>query len=128
MRLAREGANIMIAGSSEVNCLAATKTITAQSDVQVETCASDLSSFEGCKTVFEAHSKAFKTCDILIHSAGATQGGVFPTQDDADFIDGFALKFHAGVRLSRLFWPSLVSDAPQAIWPLRRQDHYAIHY
>ena len=35
--------------------------------------------------------------------------GVFPDQDDTDFIDGFALKFHAGVRLSRLFWPSLVA-------------------
>ena len=59
--------------------------------------------------MFDAQSKAFNSCDILVHSAGATKGGVFPDQDDTDFIDGFALKFHAGVRLSRLFWPSLVA-------------------
>jgi NAD(P)-dependent dehydrogenase (short-subunit alcohol dehydrogenase family) len=108
-RLASEGADIMVAGSSEANCAAATRAITAQSDGRIETHAADLRTLEGCQAVFDAHSRVFGGCDILVHSAGATRGGVFPDQDDADFIDGFALKFHAGVRLSRLFWPLLAA-------------------
>ena len=108
-RLARDGADIMIAGSSPANCAAATGTIAAQAGGRVEAHAADLRTVEGCRAAFEAHHKAFGGCDILVHSAGATKGGVFPDQDDVDFIDGFALKFHAGVRLSRLFWPSLVA-------------------
>ena len=108
-RLASEGADIMVAGSSEANCAAATRAITAQSDGRIEAHAADLRTLEGCHAVFGAHSRVFGGCDILVHSAGATRGGVFPDQDDADFIDGFALKFHAGVRLSRLFWPLLAA-------------------
>ena len=108
-RLASEGADIMVAGSSEANCAAATRAITAQSDGRIEAHAADLRTLEGCQAVFDAHSQVFGGCDILVHSAGATKGGMFPDQDDADFIDGFALKFHAGVRLSRLFWPLLAA-------------------
>jgi NAD(P)-dependent dehydrogenase (short-subunit alcohol dehydrogenase family) len=71
--------------------------------------AADLRTLPGCEAAFEAHQKAFGSCDILVHSAGATKGGVFPDQPDADYLEGFALKFHAGVRLSRLFWPMLAS-------------------
>ena len=35
---------------------------------------------------------------------------MFPDQPDADFQDGFALKFHAAVRLSCLFWLSLLAS------------------
>lgn len=108
-RLAREGADVMVNGSNQVNCERAVKKIAAKSAGQVEAHAADLRTLEGCKAVFYAQNKAFGACDIFIHSAGATRGGVFPDQDDSDFIDGFALKFHAGVRLSRLFWPSLVA-------------------
>ena len=108
-RLAREGADVMVTGSSQSNCDAAVKRIASNSGGRVESYAADLRTLEGCQAVFDAQSKAFNSCDILVHSAGATKGGVFPDQDDTDFIDGFALKFHAGVRLSRLFWPSLVA-------------------
>lgn len=108
-RLAGEGADVMIAGSTPAHCDAATKAIAAQSDSRVMAHAADLRTLAGCEAVFEAHKSAFGGCDILVHSAGATRGGVFPDQEDADFIDGFALKFHAGVRLARLFWPMLAA-------------------
>ena len=109
-RLASDGADVMIAGSNPAHCKDATSTIAAQSDGRVESHAADLRTLDGCQAAFDAHQQAFGSCDILVHSAGATKGGMFPDQDDADFIDGFALKFHAGVRLSRLFWPSLVAS------------------
>ena len=114
-RLAREGAHVMIVGSSQANCESAVASIAAQAQGGVEAHAADLRTLEGCHAAFAAHQQTFGRCDILVHSAGATKGGVFPDQDDGDFVDGFALKFHAGVRLSRLFWPSLVGSRGQVV-------------
>ncbi|MGH6921889.1 MAG: SDR family oxidoreductase, partial [Geminicoccaceae bacterium] len=44
---------------------------------------------------------------ILVNNAGATQSGDFFKLDDALWEDGFALKFYAGVRLTRALWPLL---------------------
>ena len=106
-QLSKQGVNVMIASSSEDHITTATSTIKTASSMKIEGHAADLRTLAGCEAAFNAHTKQFDACDIFVHSAGATRGGVFPTQPDADFIDGFALKFHAGVRLSRLFWPML---------------------
>jgi len=45
--------------------------------------------------------------DILINNAGATKRGEFAALSDADWEDGFALKFFAHVRLARAAWPLL---------------------
>ena len=109
-RLATEGADVMISGSQQKNLDAAVAAITEKSSGKVLAHASDLRQMAGCEAAFTAHDAAFGRCDILVHSAGATKGGVFPDQPDDDFQDGFALKFHAAVRLSRLFWPSLLAS------------------
>ena len=106
-QLAKQGVNVMIASSSEDHLSAAISAIKTASSVNIEGHPADLRTLAGCEAAFDAHAKKFDVCDIFVHSAGATKGGVFPTQPDEDFLDGFALKFHAGVRLSRLFWPML---------------------
>jgi len=45
--------------------------------------------------------------DILVNNAGATRRGDFESLTDADWIDGFALKFFGAVRLTRACWPHL---------------------
>ena len=45
--------------------------------------------------------------DILVNNAGATKRGDFFQLTDADWADGFALKFMAAVRLTRAAWPHL---------------------
>jgi NAD(P)-dependent dehydrogenase (short-subunit alcohol dehydrogenase family) len=45
--------------------------------------------------------------DLVVNNAGATKRGEFATLTDADFHDGFALKFHGYVRLARAAWPHL---------------------
>ena len=45
--------------------------------------------------------------DILVNNAGTTKRGDFATLTDADWQDGFALKFFAHVRLARAAWPLL---------------------
>jgi NAD(P)-dependent dehydrogenase (short-subunit alcohol dehydrogenase family) len=45
--------------------------------------------------------------DILVNNAGATKRGDFMTLTDADWDDGYALKFFGHVRLTRAAWPLL---------------------
>ncbi len=55
-----------------------------------------------------ATQKTFGRLDILVNNAGATKRGDFRVLTDADWKDGFELKFHAHVRLSRAAWPMLM--------------------
>jgi len=61
------------------------------------------------KALADAARAAYGRCDILVNCAGATKGGLWPEQPDDDFVDGFALKFFAAVRLCRLFWADLAA-------------------
>ena len=110
-KLAASGAELMILGSNAENLAKAKDNINGT----VTTHAADLRTLAGCESAFDAYQSHYDRCDIFVHSAGATKGGVFPAQPDDDFIDGFALKFHAGVRLSRLFWPMLKAVQGTAI-------------
>jgi NAD(P)-dependent dehydrogenase (short-subunit alcohol dehydrogenase family) len=49
----------------------------------------------------------FGNLDILVNNAGTTKRGDFFALTDADWQDGFALKFFAHVRLARAAWPLL---------------------
>ncbi|HUI18083.1 MAG TPA: SDR family oxidoreductase, partial [Alphaproteobacteria bacterium] len=49
----------------------------------------------------------FGRLDILVNNAGATKRGDFFALSEADWQDGFALKFFAHVRLARAAWPLL---------------------
>lgn len=49
----------------------------------------------------------FGRIDRLVNVAGATPRGDFLTLTDEDHISGFALKYHAAVRLCRACWPHL---------------------
>src|SRR3954467_7504488 len=59
------------------------------------------------KPLVEAVRREFGRLDILINNAGATQRGDFFKLSNADWADGFALKFFAHVRLTREAWPLL---------------------
>ena len=58
-------------------------------------------------TLVEAARSQFGGLDILVNNAGATKRGDFFALSDADWQDGFALKFFAHVRLARAAWPLL---------------------
>src|SRR3954451_18887477 len=45
--------------------------------------------------------------DLLVNNAGATKRGDFLTLTEADWADGYALKFFAAVRAARAAWPHL---------------------
>jgi 3-oxoacyl-[acyl-carrier protein] reductase len=104
---AREGAQVALAASSAANLDAAAKTIKDAGGVAPLTIAADLRTLAGCEQVFKAVNDKFKRCDILVNNAGATKGGNFFELPDEAFLDGFALKYFAAVRLTKLFWPLL---------------------
>lgn len=49
----------------------------------------------------------FGRIDIVINNAGATKRGEFLELTDEDWADGYALKLHGAVRLTRAAWPYL---------------------
>jgi len=67
----------------------------------------DLREPSTAETLVAAVRREFGGLDILINNAGATKRGDFLTLTDADWEDGYALKFFAHVRLARAAWPLL---------------------
>src|SRR5258706_47685 len=114
LAFAREGAQTVLASSSEQNLAAAAKIIAAQGP-QPFTVAGDLRKLAACEQLFNRVNERFGRCDVLINNAGATRAGAFLELPDAVWLDGFALKFFGAVRLTRLFWPLLKASQGSVI-------------
>jgi 3-oxoacyl-[acyl-carrier protein] reductase len=106
LAFAREGAQTVLASSSEQNLAAAAKAVAAEGPPPF-TVAGDLRKLEACEQLFKRVNERFQRCDVLVNNAGATRAGAFLELPDAVWLDGFALKFFGCVRLTRLFWPLL---------------------
>ena len=107
---AKAGAETVLAAASAANLARTATEIAAAGAPSPAVVAGDLRTIEGCEAVFRAVAERHGRCDILVNSAGATRAGSFLDLPDAVWQDGFALKFFACVRLSRLFWPMLTSS------------------
>jgi 3-oxoacyl-[acyl-carrier protein] reductase len=77
--------------------------------------AADLTAPEVPARLMEALAARFRRLDILVNNAGAARRGDFFTLTDQDWSDGFALKFFAHVRLSRLAWPALKASGGSVV-------------
>jgi NAD(P)-dependent dehydrogenase (short-subunit alcohol dehydrogenase family) len=106
LAFACEGAQTVLASSSEQNLAAAAKAVAAEGPAPV-TVAGDLRKLEPCEQLFKRVNERFRRCDVLVNNAGATRAGNFTELADELWLDGFALKFFGAVRLTRLFWPLL---------------------
>ena len=84
----------------------ATEAIT-QGGGQAAFLALDLREPSAAGTLADFALAQFGAIDIVVNNAGATKRGDFLTLTDADFEDGFALKFYGAVRLARAAWPAL---------------------
>jgi 3-oxoacyl-[acyl-carrier protein] reductase len=70
----------------------------------------DLRKTEAASEVITAVIQRFGCIDVLVNNAGATKRGDFLELSDADWNDGFALKFFGAMRLCRTAWPHLVAS------------------
>ena len=67
----------------------------------------DLRAEGAAAAVVGATTARFGRIDLLVNNAGATKRGDFHALSDADWSDGFALKFFGAMRLCRAAWPHL---------------------
>jgi NAD(P)-dependent dehydrogenase (short-subunit alcohol dehydrogenase family) len=101
--LAAEGMKLSLAARSkdQLDALAAS----LKTDCLVQ--AVDLRTPDAAAAVVDATMKRFGAIDLLVNNAGATKRGDFFELTDADWEDGFSLKFFGGMRLSRAAWKHL---------------------
>lgn len=104
---AAQGAQVVLAASSQANLDAAAAAIAQQGGLRPDVCAADLRQLAGCEAVAQRVAAKHGRCDVLVNSAGATRAGAFLEQSAELWQDGFALKFFGCVNLCRLLWPLL---------------------
>src|SRR5258707_4854252 len=86
LAFAREGAQTVLASSSEQNLAAAAKIIAAQGP-QPFTVAGDLRTLAACEQLFNRVNEHFGRCDELHYNHGATRDGAFLELPDAVWLD-----------------------------------------
>jgi NAD(P)-dependent dehydrogenase (short-subunit alcohol dehydrogenase family) len=107
--LAGAGACILLV-ARDVDALRETADALRQSGARrIEVHQADLTDIKAASDCIAAAIGHFGHLDALVNCAGATKRGDFLKLTDADWADGFALKFHGCVRLCRAAWPHLVS-------------------
>jgi 3-oxoacyl-[acyl-carrier protein] reductase len=104
--LAREGVHVCLVARDRARLQAVAASL-ASNTVRTAIHAADLRDPDAAAQSVAAAIVAFGRLDILVNNAGATRRADFFTLTDADFLDGFALKFHGAVRMTRAAWPHL---------------------
>jgi 3-oxoacyl-[acyl-carrier protein] reductase len=106
LALAGEGCNVVVTGR-DAGALDEVAASARRNGVKAAVVALDLCGPSAAGTLVETAQAEFGGLDILVNNAGATKRGDFLALSDADWQDGFALKFFAHVRLARTAWPLL---------------------
>jgi 3-oxoacyl-[acyl-carrier protein] reductase len=101
--LAAEGMQLVLAARSRDQLDALAAELPTECLVQ----AVDLRDPETPAAVIAATIARFGQLDLLVNNAGATKRGDFLALPDADWHDGFALKFFGAMRCCRAAWPHL---------------------
>src|SRR5260221_12895740 len=100
LAFAREGAQTVLASSSEQNLAAAAKVIAAQGP-QPFTVAGDLRTLAACEQLFNRVNERFGRCDVLINNPRATRPGGVLVLPDAAWLDRFGLQIFGRVLATR---------------------------
>jgi len=106
LRLARDGATVVLAARTAGDLSKVAEEIKTSGGTAT-VFATDLRNAEAPEALVKAALGAHGAIDIVVNNAGATKRGDFFALTDADFQDGFALKFFGAVRLTRAAWPKL---------------------
>jgi 3-oxoacyl-[acyl-carrier protein] reductase len=101
--LAGEGMRLALVARSRGQLEDLAASLPVPSLVQV----ADLRDADAPAVVVAAAVQRFGRLDLLVNNAGATIRGDFLTLTDADWQDGFALKFFGAMRCCRAAWPHL---------------------
>ena len=110
LALAAEGCDLLLTGTDTAALRDASAAVAAHGN-RVDTLAIDLRQDDAPTALVAAARKSFGRLDVLVNNAGTTKRGDFLALSDADWQDGYALKFFAHVRLARAAWPLLKESA-----------------
>jgi NAD(P)-dependent dehydrogenase (short-subunit alcohol dehydrogenase family) len=105
-KLAAEGYALSLTARSAESLDGLVRKLAAEGQEAIAT-AIDLTAPEAVSAVVKATFDAFGRIDLIVGNAGAAQHKDFLACTDADWADGFDLKFFAHVRLIREAWPHL---------------------
>jgi 3-oxoacyl-[acyl-carrier protein] reductase len=106
LELAQAGCDLMLTARDR-DALSGTADAIRKLGRRAELHAADLTVTGEPERLTKATSDAFGGIDILVNNAGAARRGDFFKLGDADWEQGFGLKFFAQVKLSRALWPLL---------------------
>jgi 3-oxoacyl-[acyl-carrier protein] reductase len=106
LALAGEGCDVMLTGRDEA-ALKDTAAAIGKLGRRANYAVVDLREKDAPAKLIEQVKREFGWLDILVNNAGATKRGDFLELTDADWEDGYALKFFGHMRLARFAWPLL---------------------
>src|SRR5215468_717457 len=106
LALAEQGCDLMLTARDEA-ALEGVATSIRGKGRKAAVRALDLREPDAPATLVAVVRAEFGRLDILVNNAGTTKRGDFFALTDADWEDGYALKFFAHVRLARAAWPLL---------------------
>jgi 3-oxoacyl-[acyl-carrier protein] reductase len=104
--LAAEGCDVMLTGRDGKALEEVAAKIRAMGR-RAAVCVVDLREKGAPEKLVDTVKREFGGLDILFNNAGTTRRGDFFALTDADWEEGYALKFFAHVRLTRAAWPLL---------------------
>src|SRR5580704_13597760 len=106
LALAAEGCDVMLTGRDEKALDEVAAAIRKQGR-RAAVAVIDLRATDAPAKLIEQVKRELGGLDILVNNAGATKRGDFLELSDADWEDGYALKFFGHMRLARAAWPLL---------------------
>ena len=104
LQLAKQGMNVVLVARDQARLEGVQREIEAAGGVALVE-AADLSQPARASEIIAATIKRFGSLYLLVNNAGATKRGDFLELSDADWTDGFALKFFGAVRMAKSAWP-----------------------
>ena len=105
--LAREGMHLCLVARDSVKLQEVADGLMRAHNINVRVLSSDLRDPAAPRQAVAAAVGHFGRLDLLVNNAGATKRADFFTLTEEDWEDGFALKFHGYVRMTRAAWPHL---------------------
>ncbi len=106
LALAEEGCDLLLTGRDKEALASVAQSIAAKGR-RAAISACDLRAAPSAAALVETACHEFGGLDILVNNAGTTKRGDFFALTDADWEEGYALKFFAHMRLARAAWPLL---------------------
>ncbi|RWX72330.1 SDR family oxidoreductase [Mesorhizobium sp. M2A.F.Ca.ET.039.01.1.1] len=115
LELAKAGFSLCLAARDSQSLAETQQAATALSGKPAAAIIADLKKPDAPHRCIEFALGQFGQLDLLVNCAGATRRGEFLDFTLEDWLDGFALKFHASVLLCQAAWPHLASRSGSII-------------